>query len=235
MPPTPSEAARDAFNPYDADQRRKAINLLSNAPFGGEEPYLKAYRLMLTPGMADEDPTVRAAALRALGRHGLPEDVKLIIPYLSPQQPKFVRLEAATALQRLHAGQAIDPLIASLRDDEAAEVRIAAADALAQYPDPRVFQALVGALHDTDYAVVTQAVHSLELLTGRKFGEDGAQWLAWADQTDQLFAESGEYYYPQYIKPPSLLDRMQFWKKPKKVEPRQPKGLTSGDGSEPVS
>lgn len=235
MPPSPSEAARDAFNPYDADQRRRAINLLSNASFGGEEPYMKAYRMMLEPGMRDDDPTVRAAALRALGRHGTPQDVRLIVPYLSPKEPRFVRTEAATALQRLHNPAAVEPLIATLRDDEAAEVRAIAANALGQYAEPRVFQALVGALHDTDYAVVTQSVGSLELLTGRKFGDDGAEWLAWSDQVPDLFADRAAYYYPQYIKPPTLLDRVQFWKSRTKVEPQQPAGLeASGDG-EPVS
>lgn len=235
MPPSPSEAARDAFNPYDADQRRRAINLLSNASFGGEDPYLKAYRLMLEPGMRDEDPTVRAAALRALGRHGSPQDVRLIIPHLSASEPRFVRTEAATALQRLHSPAAIDPLIGVLRDDEAAEVRALAANALGQYAEPRVFQALVGALHDTDYSVVTQSIGSLELLTGRKFGEDGSQWLAWAEQTQDLFVERGTYFYPQYVKPPSLLERVQFWKERRKVEPRQPAGLEPVGDGEPVS
>ena len=231
MPPSPLEVANDAFNPYDPDQRRRAINLLSNASWGGAEPYMKVYRLMLTPGSADEDSTVRAAALRALGRHGTAEDVKLVTPWLISSEPRFVRFEAATALQRLHAPTAIEPLINALRSDEAADVRASAANALAQYPEPRVFQALVGALHDEDFAVVTESVASLELLTGRKFGEDGAQWLAWSEQTQNLFAHGSVYYYPQYVKPPSFLDTLQFWKEAEKVEPRQPTGLApNGDG-----
>ncbi|MDH3585082.1 MAG: hypothetical protein OER86_12790, partial [Phycisphaerae bacterium] len=63
MPETPAQVARDLFNMHDADRRRRAINLLSTAPFGGEPPYVKAYRELVT----DPDRTVRAACLRALG------------------------------------------------------------------------------------------------------------------------------------------------------------------------
>ena len=35
MPPSPTQAAKDVFNPYDPDLRRKSVTLISNAPFGG--------------------------------------------------------------------------------------------------------------------------------------------------------------------------------------------------------
>src|SRR5690606_5374227 len=59
-PPTPGQAARDAFNVYDADRRRNAIGLLAAAPFGGEAPYTRTYRLLVD----DPDATVRGAAVK---------------------------------------------------------------------------------------------------------------------------------------------------------------------------
>ena len=218
LPPTPSETARQAFNVYDADKRRQSLNLLSNAPWGGEAPYLRTYRLLVN----DPDPTVRAAALRALGRHGGIEDLPAIQPYLS-DRTAFVRWEAAMAMQRLHHPTSIDPLIKAVRDDEDADVRQAAANALAQYPEPKVFQALVGALNDDDFGVVEEAEHSLQTLTGQELGQDGAAWLAWAENRQDLFAQQQTYFYPQFEKPLTFGDRVKFWKQRKDIVPREPR------------
>jgi len=78
QPEDPSDVARDAFDVYDADKRRRAINQLSTADWGGEPPYLKTYRLLLD----DPDATVRAAAVSALGRHGTVNDVPRLIARL---------------------------------------------------------------------------------------------------------------------------------------------------------
>ncbi len=217
LPPPPSEVARDAFNVYDADKRRKAINMLANAPWGGEAPYLRTYRLLVN----DPDPTVRAASLRALGNHGGIEDVPAITPYLA-DKTSFVRWEAAMALQRIHHTSAVDPLIKALQDEEP-DVRQAAANALGQYPQTSVFQALVGALIDDDYAVAEEAAHSLHLLTGQNFGHDGAAWLAWGNNNKDLFAQQQTYYYPQFEKPVTFGDRLQFWKQRKQVVPTEPR------------
>jgi len=225
FPPPPGEVAREAFNVYDPDKRRNSVNMLSTAPWGGEAPYLKTYRLLVD----DPDPTVRAACLRALGKHGEPSDVAAILPYLS-DDTDFVRWEAAKALQRLHSPEAVEPLLESLRNDEASDVRAAAASALAQYPQPRVFQALIGALNDDNYIVVVESQKAMQTLTGKQFGEDGAEWLAWAEHHENnLFAGQESYYYPQFVAPPTFLDRMQFWKQPKKIVPSKPTGLDEDD------
>lgn len=109
LPPSPGQLARDAFNVYDPDKRRNSIALLSTASFGGEEPYLRMYRLILD----DPDASVRAACIRALGLHGHREDVLRIVPYLE-DATGFVRWESALALQKLHHPEAVGPLIKAL-------------------------------------------------------------------------------------------------------------------------
>jgi hypothetical protein len=228
LPPSPSKVARDAFNVYDPDTRRRAVNLLSTADWGDEAPYLRTYRLLID----DPDPTVRAACLSALARHGEVEDVTLILPNLQHDDP-LVRWEAAKALQRLHREDAVDPLIRRLVNDESVDVRMAAANALAQYHHRRVFDALIGALNDENYGVVREAQRSLATMTGQELGDRGSAWLSWAETTNNLFADAQPYHYPQFVRPPGVLDKMQFWKGPPTVEPKAPRGLqTSADADD---
>ena len=221
MPPTPSEAARDAFNVYDADKRRRAVALLSASPFGGEAPYVKTYRLLID----DHDATVRAACAKALGMHGSVEDTALIEPLLR-DRAAFVRWEAAQALQRIHDPSVANSLMQRVKDDEDADVRMAAAAALGQYPQPAVFDVLVGALVDRDFGVVSAAHQSLVTLTGRTFGYEPADWLAWAnDNRGSLFAGQQQYTYMPYDQPPGLLDKMQFWREREVPQPQSPAGV----------
>lgn len=207
LPPTPGQAARDAFNVYDPDRRRNAVALLAASPFGGEDPYLRTYRLLID----DPDSTVRGAATQALGLHGKVDDVALILPRLKDDAP-FVRWEAAKALQRIHNDAAINPLLETLRNDEDADVRLAAADALGQYATPAVFDALVGALIDRDYGVVSAAGNSLRTLTGYDGDNDPVTWLAWGEQRPgELFRNGRQYTYTPYQKPPGIMKKMQFW------------------------
>lgn len=221
MPPTPGEAARDAFNVYDADRRRAAVANLAAAPFGGEAPYLRTYRLLLD----DPDPTVRAACVKALGMHGTVEDAPIIIAQLR-HAAAFVRWEAAQALQRIHDPAAVGPLIEVMQGDADADVRMAAAEALGQYAEPRVLDALVGALVDRNYGVVQGAAQSLRTLTGQPYAHDPAPWVAWSNQNrDRLFAGQQPYSFQPYTKPPGLLDKAQFWREQDKAPRRTPAGL----------
>lgn len=220
-PPTPQEAARDAFNMYDADRRRRAIALLSAAPFGGEDAYVRTYRLLLD----DPDATVRAACAKALGMHGSVEDVQRLTPLLQDQNA-LVRWESAKALQRIHDPAAIDPLIRAVQHDEDADVRMAAAKALGQYAQPRVFDVLLGTLNDHDFGVVAAAHESLVTLTGQDLGTDSRDWLAWSqDHRATLFAHQQRYTYQPYQAPPGLLQRVQFWQSRAVAETRAPVGL----------
>lgn len=225
-PETPSQVARDAFNVYDADVRRKSVNNLSAARFGGEPPYLRLYRLLID----DPDPTVRAACCKALGLHGEVQDVPLLITR-TKDEATAVRWEAAKALQKIHSPQAIDPLMELLARDQDPDVRQAAATALGQYPTIASFNVLVGALDDRSYSVVDQAYESLKTLTGYDFGTDGSAWLIFARKDPQaIFKHQQQYTWQPYVAPRTLGKKMQFWKKkPEPPEPRIPTGMQPVD------
>lgn len=222
-PQTPGEVARDAFNVYDADVRRNSVNALSAARFGGEEPYLRLYRLLID----DPDPTVRAACTKALGLHGQVQDIDLVLIRLK-DEATTVRWEAAKALQKLHHPKVIDPLMDLLARDEDADVRQAAAIALGQYPAVSVFNQLVGALDDRSFSVVQAARQSLVLLTGYDFGTDGSLWLIYARNDPQnIFKHQKQYTWQPYVAPRTFGQKMAFWKKPPPPpQPRVPTGMT---------
>jgi hypothetical protein len=256
QPPTPAEAARMATNPFDADQRLRGITLLAFAPFGGEEVYVRLYEQAL--GMppvssADEDPGVRAAAARALARHGGPQHVPWIVPLLQDRDPR-IRAEAARALQRLHNPVAIDPLIDRTRavrtermtspdgrvvtdaagqpmivqraNEPDAAVRAEAAVALAQYADPRVLQALIAALSDDSLLVTRAASTSLTTLTGQEFGEDPRAWLRWLNQrSDNPFAERRQFVYPVFQRDRYWFEWLPLIPPPPNETPGSPAGM----------
>ena len=131
-PTSPSDAARDMLDPYDADKRRTGTVLISNAPWGGTEVYVTAYRDMV---LNENDPIVKATAIRALARWGSPEDALIIAGHeganLNAENVQ-VRWEAAKGLQRLHNPRVVPYLLAALaKDSEHTDVRVAAASALA--------------------------------------------------------------------------------------------------------
>ncbi|CAN5819585.1 hypothetical protein BH11PLA1_BH11PLA1_23110 [soil metagenome] len=207
-PPTPAEAARWAVDPYDANKRITGLNLLANAPFGGDPVYLKVYRASLgaPPASApDADEGVQAVAARALSLHGAPSDVALVLPLLNSRDRR-IRAEGVRALQRLHDPSAVTPLVAALskESEEDVDVRGAAATALGQYAEPRVVQELIGALSDDSLIVNTAARQSLGTLLGTDQGEDGAAWLAWVDAHKDLFAARKQYVYPYF-------ERDKYW------------------------
>lgn len=229
MPPKPAVVARQAFNVYDADLRRRSVALLSSSHFGHEEPYVRMYRLLID----DQDPTVRAACAHALGTHGTTDDAAVLIALLE-DPTGFVRWEAAKALQKIHHADAITPLMDVMDDDEDADVRLAAAQALGQYPTRSVFNALVGALTDRDFGVVQSASMSLAQLTGQDLGTDGGHWLDFAaDHRSDLFKQQRQYTYMPYQKPPGKLAPIKFWEETETVSPQTPVGLTTAGNSAP--
>lgn len=198
--PSPSQAAAWMFH-RDAEKRRMGITLISNAPFGGEEPYMKVYREAIT----DADPMVRAASAHALGLHGQPPDALLLATALKDTS-QLVRWESARGLQRIYNDAVVGPLSDTVVNDTDADVRMAAATALGPYRERRVIDALIRALDDRSLGVAFHAQRSLRLLTGENFGTDPMAWLAWSHDVAEPFAKARVYTYPVYTRDKTLLE-----------------------------
>lgn len=221
-PPTPAQAAAWASDLNDPENQRRGLSLLSNAPWGGDEPYVRLYRLYVEE---QTDPLVKATAVRALGRWGEPKDAARIADFLASPSP-MVRLAAAQSLQRLHDPAVADRIWIRLVDvGEDALVRVELAIALAQYPNDRSFQALCLALDARELVVNLAAADSLRLLTGQDFGIDRSTWLAWYGSTAKPFAAEEVFLYPTFTRKITIWDRLAFWKSYTFETPATPRGM----------
>ena len=227
-PPSPTEAVNMMFDRDDPDNRREGINWLSASPFGGEDEYVRSYRLFYS----DPDPSVRAACAQALGLHGNVEDANLLIIMLSDDNAQ-VRWNAANGLRMIHLVAAAEPLAKRTNDltETDVDVRQAACDALGQYADVAVYNALSRALEDRNYAVVEAARRSLITLTGHDAGDDPRDWADWAQtQGSDLFVNQQVYTYAPYQKPRGWTDSMFFWREREEGKPQQPLGIEVAEG-----
>ncbi|MFG0251421.1 MAG: HEAT repeat domain-containing protein, partial [Phycisphaerales bacterium JB038] len=163
--PEPVEALAWARDKYDPDKRRTALKWLAHAPWAGAEVYISIYESLAE----DPDPTVRAAALFALARHGRPDHAQLVGLRLELDPNESVRLQAARTLQRLHHPEAVEPLQRAMQSDPDSWVRAEAAKALGQYANRELLPALIQALDDEKLEVAAGARRSLVYLTGRDF------------------------------------------------------------------
>lgn len=222
-PPTPREAAEMALDLEDPDRRFRGTMMLANAPFGGDEVYLTMYEDYID----DPEPNVRGAAARALGNHGEPTHVPLILTLIDDTHDG-VRLEAVRALQRLHNPAAIDPLLAridpEIEDD--IDVRAEAAHALGQYANRLVLQRLIAALSDRHLRVTRNALESLRTLTGQDFELDRTAWQSWYSAAGDPFAGQRPYIYPHFERDPNLFERwVPFFPPPPNEKPSTPAGM----------
>ena len=245
-PPSPFEAAVWAADFSDPGQQRRGVVLLSNATFGGETPYLELYRTLV---QESPDPLVRAAAIRALGRWGTPEDAQIIAgaarlgdPESIEAVPVPVRLESAISLQRLHETAIVDRIWRQLiNEDENESVRVELAIALGQYPTDAAFQALCLALDDRSLALNLAAADSLRVMTGHDFGIDAPVWLSWYASTPGAFTDGETFLYPTFQRKIGFWESLAFWSPVRFEEPGPPRGLattsrrTYGDDAERTS
>lgn len=133
-----------------------------------------------------EDPNVREAALRTLGKLNDKSGVEPIKELLEDKNAS-VRAAAAQALDEMKIPIPVSmDLLKKQLDDDDEYTRITAVKILAKLKDPAVFKLLAKALDDDDYAVVklavkalldrepAQAVHPLLdlLASGKKYSED---------------------------------------------------------------
>jgi hypothetical protein len=181
---TPFNAARNLLEPTLAERRRRAIVYLADRDYGREPPYTKYYSEM---ARTDDQPLVRAAAIRALNRARDKESVTIYIAALG-EGNEAVRLEAAKALANVPDPASVPALLRRMRDpDETTDVRVAAADALRNHRTAEVATALVGILRDPKFGVSWQALQSLRLLTGRDYQFDRAAWLNYLSGAEKPF------------------------------------------------
>jgi HEAT repeats len=227
--PEPVEALAWARDKYDPDRRRTALKWLAHAPWASADVYISIYESLVE----DPDPTVRAAALLALGRHGRPDHAVLVGLRLELDPSDMVRLQAARTLQRLHHEEAIASLQRAMQGDRDSWVRAEAAKALGQYPKREVLPTLVRALDDEKLEVAAGARRSLVSLTGRDFGYGTEEWQSWTEAADTPFAEQHLYLYQTF-------QRGRFWYEyilpffaPPNESPGIPRGLLQASGEEP--
>lgn len=221
-PTSPQQAALWAADPYDPSRRARGLQLLANAYFGGESVYISLYEDYLD----DPDATVRANAAFALGVHGSPTHVPMIIPLVRDEE-RVVRLNAVRALQRLHNPQAVTPLIEATDPEREPDpdIRAEATHALGQYAESRVLQALIAALGDPRLNVNLAARYALEFLTGHDHGDDRRAWLDWLAETDDPFEHRTAYVYPVFQRSKRPFEYIPFWPDPPNETPANPAGF----------
>ena len=171
---TPVKSALQMEDIDSPDDRRQGINNLAKREFARRDPYTTRYRQIAAN---DENPQVRAAAIRALNLSRDASATPLFVKALGDENA-LVRLEAVKALGNLPDPDAVDPLVRIVRSDENKDVRIAAADALKHYKTLEVARVLIPLLGEQDFGVAWHARRSLRKLTGRDFAYDEAAWLA---------------------------------------------------------
>ncbi|MFI4916973.1 MAG: HEAT repeat domain-containing protein [Phycisphaerales bacterium JB060] len=219
----PVELARD---PYDPDARYRGTVWLTMDLLEPDERILDIFR----DNLRDEYASVRAAAARGLGIHGVAADGALLAEALDDPEP-IVRRTAAIGLQRIHEPAATDRLLELIvpTDEPDQNVRVEAALALGQYAQSDVVMGLVASLRsetEQSLAVHAAVVRSLELLTGQDFGLDFIAWQRWIDESDSWFADQQTYVYPVFTRSQAWWEYLPWIPQPPTETVSTPIGLT---------
>lgn len=149
----------------------------------GESSDSRALERLLTLAKED-DPKLRKGALSGLRGFKDPRAADAFVAALRDPEEK-VRQAAAGGLNNAADPRTLDAAIAALKDSNAT-VRNLCAQALGAIGDPAAIGPLVEIVaSDPDKLVRFQAGRALGELTGRDFGEDGAQWQEWWEQNRQ--------------------------------------------------
>ncbi len=239
-PPTPAEAATWAVDPTNPSLQREGLALLAGASFGGNEEYLKLYRVYVEESI---DPLVKSAAITALSHHGTAEDAFIIAKQLDSPNVQ-VRLASAKGLQRIYqprVEQVIWSKLTVAQEDDST-IRVELALALGMYRSDAAFQALIAALDQPELGVNRAAEWSLWIMTGQSHGLDRRAWLTWYDATPvkARFTPSTDYLFLTYQRPFGFLARINPFGSTVWEQPALPIGLedpgrrSTGEGREPV-
>lgn len=196
-----------ALESENADDRRRGVIGLAESSDGDADWAMKVYD---TIARTDRDPSVRCAAVHALGERpdatraaaalGLLASPEARAETIRPAPPS-VRWEAAKLLQRIVQDSAYDSsqrpdivrtLLDRLARDRDRNVRLTAIETLVYFPEPPVAHALVDVLaEEDDYALQHAAEMSLVALTGRTFNGDPRAWRQWLSESEDAFANAG--------------------------------------------
>lgn len=152
--------------------RRRTVVEMSTHRWGQGEDYARVYAEM---AVGDEDPHVRAEAVRALGRCEVAGHVEALGSALNDPDP-HVRLAAARVLSEHPRPEAPGLLATSARNDEDVDVRSESAWALRHYNEPTVIATLYDCLGDGEFAVRYRAHHALVELAGVDPGPEQWHW-----------------------------------------------------------
>jgi hypothetical protein len=128
----------------------------------------------------DDVPTVRAAAVRALGNRAMSGDRHIItvLRRAASDAAPAVRTEAVLGLGM--SGKAkVAPLLINALTDAVLRVRVAAADGLSFVKSPDAVEPLIEALRSEDALFRRVAGEALASQTGVRFGEDYPLWREW--------------------------------------------------------
>jgi HEAT repeat protein len=201
-PPTPEQAVAMTSDRFDPDRRRIGMTYLMLSNWATTDVYVSIYTLLAE----DPDPTVRVVALRAIGRHGGPEQTDVVVGRLQGDEDPLVRRQAALTLQRYYDPSVIEELVTAMNEDEDAGVRAAAAAALGQFRGRVVLEELIVALDDEKLEVAAGALRSLRILTGQIFDYHPVPWLDWLQNTDDPFADGIAYTYQTFDRDPNFIE-----------------------------
>ncbi len=171
------------FESEDPDLRREAIEQLSRKDRFLRGKFLEGYAVLA----GDPAPTVRSAAVRALGKGGDPKYFKQLAATLNDENA-MVRWDAAVALDSVITTQAVLPLAQAALNDQNVDVRGASVRALRHYRRGDVLETLLRCMEDPQFAVRFRAGESLAELTGETGGTDPDLWRAILSKRPDLFA-----------------------------------------------
>lgn len=223
----PEVIAAQAFDESDPDVRRQAIEQLSHKSWALQDPYLKRFAVLTDPKL-EKDASVRAVAVRTLGKAGNRKYQPEIVAALDDPSA-MVRQDAAVVLTHMPDDKAVNRLRSLAIDaDEPDDVRAAAATALSRYRTNPVYKTLLRCLDDRSFNVRVAAHDSLVALTGQ---DRGMYPENWAGDPEKLGQETLPEPVVRYKKRP-WWDWMKVTSETERIQqaPESP-GTTDGEES----
>ncbi|MBT3279825.1 MAG: HEAT repeat domain-containing protein [Phycisphaerales bacterium] len=173
---TNQELVAQAFDEVDPDHRREALEVLGENDWALRDPYLKRYA-QLTEPETEVDPTVRAVAVRLLGK-AKDETYRSFVFAALEDPSEIVRSDACVVLEHWRAPAVPESLATMAIGDSSVDVRSRACEVLAHYPTEEAYAALHLALGDPEFLVRRSAHTALVLACDRDHGPERMDWPA---------------------------------------------------------